>query len=375
MPASPLTLSPLTVSLTGGRSYPVHFAPLAEAPARMAEAGLRAGRCFVVTDENVAAYYRRPLEDALHGAGWTTRTHVLPPGEATKAEASLRRLYDAALGWGLDRQTPVLALGGGVVGDLAGFAAATLLRGLPLVQLPTSLVAQVDSSLGGKTGINHATGKNLIGAFWQPRLVLADARTLGTLPEREWRSGLAEVVKHALIADSPLMDFLETRRAAVLERDPEAVRALIPPAARVKAEVVGEDEREAGRRAILNFGHTFGHAVEKTAGYGAVTHGEAVALGMRAALFLSHRRHDSFNDDAFARALRLTEMTEVPPEATGCSLAALREAMQSDKKNTGGTVRFVLLRRPGAAYLTGDVSGEALAAAWAFACGSVTARR
>jgi 3-dehydroquinate synthase len=372
----------LTVSLGEGRSYPMHVAPLGEVPARMKTADLRAGRCLVVTDENVASRYRTPLVEALETAGWTPHVVVLPPGEETKSVAPLRELYDQALDWGLDRRTPVVALGGGVIGDLAGFAAATLLRGLPLVHVPTSLVAQVDASLGGKTGINHPRGKNLIGAFWQPRLVAADPHTLATLPEREWRGGLAEVVKHALIEgagttgeeseDGSLRAFLDTHRDAITGRRPEAVAAMIPKAARVKARIVEADEREAGLRAVLNFGHTFGHAVERAAGYGAVTHGEAVALGMRAALVLSRRRAGLPRNDV-ERAWRLTQMVAVPPEATRPSLAELRAAMQSDKKNVGDTVRFVLLRGLGDPEIVGGLSDDDLSAAWSAACESARA--
>ena len=355
----------LTVSLPGRtHSYPVHTAPLREAPSRMEAADLQPGRCLVVTDENVAASYRAPLEDALRAAGWTPRVLVLPPGEGTKSDEHLHTIYDEALGWGIDRQTPVVALGGGVIGDLAGFAAATLLRGVPLVQVPTSLVAQVDSSLGGKTGINHATGKNLVGAFWQPALVVADPDALATLPAREWRGGLAEVVKHAFLEDDgTLLSFLEKNRDAVAARTPDAVRKMVPKGARVKARIVEQDEREAGRRAVLNFGHTLGHAVEQTLGYGRVTHGEAVALGMRAALVIS-RRAGGLSGEATDRALRLTRLVEVPPEATRLSLDDLRPAMQSDKKNVGSTVRFVLLRRLGAPFVTGEVSDDDLRAAW-----------
>ena len=371
-----MSTTALTVSLGEDRSYPVHTAPLNEVPEHMAEAGLQPGRCLLVTDEHVAAHYRAPLEEALRSAGWTPRVVVLPPGEETKSAEYLQTLYDEALGWGVDRRTPVVALGGGVVGDLAGFAAATLLRGLPLVHVPTSLVAQVDSSLGGKTGINHARGKNLIGAFWQPAVVVADPATLQTLPEREWRSGLAEVVKHALLdgrdGRRPLLSFLEQHFDAVAARRPATVSALIPQAARVKTRIVEADEREVGRRAVLNFGHTFGHAIEQAAGYGRVTHGEAVALGMRAALALSHRTGGLPQQEA-TQAMRLTRLLRVPPAATALALDDLRAAMQTDKKNVDGTVRFVLLRRLGEPYVTGAVPAEDLEAAWTFACKSVRA--
>ena len=356
--------APIPVSLSGGRSYAIHVASLGDAPRLMADAGLRVGRCLVITDEEVASFYQAPLETALGEAGWTPRTIVLPPGEATKAPGPLQRVYDTALAWGLDRKTPVLALGGGVVGDLAGFAAATLLRGLPLVQLPTTLIAQVDSAIGGKTGINHTVGKNLVGAFHQPQLVCADLATLHTLPMLEWTSGLAEVVKHALIADVDFLDFLEANWPAVMAREADVVGEMVYRAARIKAVVVSEDEREQGRRAILNFGHTFGHAIERVAGYGQFTHGEAVALGMRAALHLSHRLHP---DLPLERAHRLARQLPIRNRLADLPAPALMEAMLFDKKVEARTLRFVVLRRLGEAYVTSAASQSDVEAAWAFA--------
>ena len=356
--------TPIPVSLPGGRSYAIHLAALHEAPRLMAEAGLRVGRCLVVTDMQVAGLYQASLEDALHAAGWTPKTVVLPPGEATKAPGPLQTIYDAALAWGIDRKTPVLALGGGVVGDLAGFAAATLLRGLPFVQLPTTLIAQVDSAIGGKTGINHAVGKNLIGAFHQPHLVCLDLATLHTLPGLQWTSGLAEVVKHALIADVGFLAYLEENAQAVLAREAGIVSEMIYRAARIKAVVVSEDEQEQGRRAILNFGHTFGHAIERVAGYGQFTHGEAVALGMRAALYLSHRLHPEL---PLKRAHRLVQQIPVRNRLADLPVEVLTEAMQFDKKVDAGTQRLVVLRRLGEAYVTTAASSADVEAAWAFA--------
>ena len=360
-------LTPHTVRLGPGRSYEIFFEPLAAVPELLARAGLRPGRCLVVTDEQVGRHYLAPLTAALEDGAWTTRTVVLPPGETTKSPGHLQSVYDAALGWGIDRQTPLLALGGGVVGDLAGYAAATLLRGIPLVQLPTTLIAQVDSAVGGKTGINHAAGKNLIGAFHQPVFVCTDLTTLDTLPEREWTSGLAETVKHALIADAGLFEQLEAGWNAVIDRDPEVVPGVIRRAVGVKVDVVSEDEREAGRRAILNFGHTFGHAIERVAGYGTFTHGEAVALGMRAALHLSHRLHPDLPLD---RADALVRRIPVPPGLAAIPTDVLTDAMQTDKKVQAGAVRFVVLRRIGEAYVTGGVAREDVEAAWAFAKGT-----
>ncbi len=356
----------IRIALAAGRGYDVVFRPLEATPALMAEAGLRRGRCLVVTDEHVAARYRRPLESALTAAGWQPRTLVLPPGEAAKSPERLHAIYDAALAWGLDRKTPVLALGGGVVGDLAGFAAATLLRGLPFIQLPTTLIAQVDSALGGKTGINHRLGKNLIGAFHQPVFVCADFRTLRTLPAREWTSGLAEVVKHALIADPALFAFLNRRWEDVLAGVPGVVGEMVHRAARIKAEVVSADEREHGRRAILNFGHTFGHAIERAAGYGRFTHGEAVALGMRAALYLSHRLHPGF---PLAEADALVRRIPVPGGLSDYPVEALLQPMRLDKKIEAGRLRFVVLRNIGEAFVTDRVAPELAAEAWAFVRG------
>ena len=355
----------------GARSYTVHFQSLASVPELLSRAasGLSPGRCLLVSDENVAAHYRSPLVQGLRDAGWTVRPVVLPPGESTKSASHLHTLYDEALEWGIDRDTPVLALGGGVVGDLAGFAAATLLRGVPLVQLPTSLLAQVDASVGGKTAINHATGKNLIGAFYQPALVCADPDTLDTLPMREYTSGMAEVVKHALIQAPALFAHLEAHLVPVMTRTDRAVVAeVIERAVQVKADVVSADEREEGRRAILNFGHTFAHALERAAGYGAFTHGEAVALGMRAGLYLSHRRHPQALDRD--RLDHVVDAIPIPGRPEDVAFEDLYAAMASDKKNRGDTIRFVLLRALGEAYVTDDVSEEEARRAWAYACAS-----
>ncbi len=351
------------VELPGDRRYPVVIESLAALPAWLERVGLRRGRLLLVTDEHVARLHLEPLQATLEAAGWTPRVLVLPPGEPTKALPYLERIYDEALNWGIDRRTPVLAFGGGVIGDLAGFAAATLLRGLPLVQVPTTLIAQVDSAIGGKTGINHARGKNLIGAFHQPVLVFADPSLLQTLPEREWTSGLAEVVKHALIGDPALFALLEKRWADVMQRDAALLPELISQAVAVKIRVVMQDEREAGLRAILNFGHTFGHAIERVAGYGHFTHGEAVALGMLAALWLSHRRHPDLPLD---RIRTLLQRLPVPGSPDTLDFEALREAMQVDKKALAGRLRFVLLRRVGEAYVADDVTEAELRDAWQF---------
>lgn len=357
---------PLQLTLEGDRGYPIYFDTLEDVPSHMEEAGLRRGRCLVVTDEQVARHYGSRLSQALEDAGWTEKQVVLPAGETTKSYGPLHAIYDAALEWGIDRKTPVLALGGGVVGDLAGFAAATLLRGLPLVQIPTTLIAQVDSAIGGKTGINHSAGKNLIGAFHQPALVCADHSTLLTLPDREWTSGLAEVVKHGLIADADFYAFLEANWTAVLQRDGSLLDELIYRAVRVKVQVVSQDERESGLRAILNFGHTFGHAIERTAGYGAFTHGEAVALGMRAAVYLSALYTP---DLPVQRIDTLLRQLPIKGQVSSYPVADLIAAMHGDKKSDAGVLRFVLLRRVGEAYVTELPLPDEIAEAWDFIAG------
>ena len=353
----------------GDRSYDVHFQSLRTLPALLSDTDLRVGRCLLISDENVASHYRTPVTRTLEDAGWTVKSVVLPPGESTKSAEHLHTLYDEALDWGIDRDTPVFSLGGGVIGDLAGFAAATLLRGLPLVHLPTSLLAQVDAAVGGKTAINHRTGKNLIGAFYQPRLVCADPTTLDTLPMDEYTGGMAEVVKHALIGDASLFEYLEDHLVPVLSRrDRDAIAETIERAVRVKAEIVSADEREAGRRAVLNFGHTFAHAIEAVAGYGTFSHGEAVAVGMRAGLYLSHRRFpDAIPRD---RADHLIRAIPVDADPSRLSFDALYRAMSADKKNEGDTIRFVVLDRLGEAHVTGDVSRAEAKQAWQFACSS-----
>ena len=356
------------VALASGRSYAVHFEPLATAPLHLREAGLE-GRVLVVTDATVGPLHLDALADALRADGRELAALAVPAGEASKSERQLSAVYDWALGQGLSRQTPVLALGGGVVGDLAGFAAATLLRGLPLVHLPTTTISQVDSAIGGKTGINHAAGKNLVGAFHQPHLVLADPATLQTLPEREFRSGLAEAVKHALISDAALAERIERDWPALSDRRPDVLAALVRDAAAVKAAVVEADEREAGDRALLNFGHTFGHALEREAGYGTLTHGEAVALGMRAALHLSESLRAGHVAGSlgppFARADALVARLAPPPPSLDPD--RLTEAMQSDKKRTAGGLRFVVLDDVGRARLASDVPAPFVRSAWDYA--------
>lgn len=350
------------IKLSGGRSYAIHFAPFRAVPQLLAAAGLRKGSCLIVTDTNVADLYLEKLKGYLSKAGWSPLPGlILPAGERSKAPELLQQIYDHALGAGIDRQTPVLALGGGVIGDLAGFAAATLLRGLPLVHLPTSLIAQVDSSIGGKTGINHTVGKNLIGAFYQPRLVCTDLNALQSLPELEWTSGLAEVVKHGLIADADFAHELSANWDRILRRDQDTVRHMVIRAAAIKAKVVSEDERETSLRAILNFGHTFGHAIERIAGYGQFTHGEAVAVGMRAALKVSVLLNPNL---PYATVESLLKRLPVRNSIEDLDPQTLTQTMYFDKKVQAGRLRLVLLRSIGSAYVTDKVTEEQISAGW-----------
>ena len=342
------SLAPIQIDPGNHHPYFYHLCSLSELPVLLDEAGLRQGKCLIVSDNHVSPLYGSPLFSTLNKAGWQPKLVMVPQGEPTKSYERLHEIYDAALSWGIDRKTPLIAVGGGVVGDLAGFAAATLLRGIPLVQVPTTLIAQVDSALGGKTGINHTEGKNLIGAFHQPVFVCSDPDTLSTLPSREWTSGLAEVVKHALIADEAFLTFLETNWESIMSREPGVIRRMIHWAAKIKAQVVTQDIHEGGVRAILNFGHTFGHAIERIAGYGHFTHGEAVAVGMRMALRLSKSLHPTLD---IQRPESIVQQIPLYTSAVGLSAETLVQAMYTDKKTLAGTLRFVLLDQVGHAYV------------------------
>ena len=310
---------------------------------RLAGLGFR-GRCALVTSERVGALYRERVEQSLRAAGFKPVVVELPDGEEHKNLAWLAVLYEKLLDAGVERRSPVVGLGGGVVGDLAGFAGATLLRGLPVVLVPTTLLAQVDAAIGGKTGVNHALGKNLIGAFHQPRLVIADVETLRTLPERELVAGLAEVVKYGAILDAGLFGQLEERVEALLAVDEGTIVPIVGACVRHKAAVVAADEREErGDRAVLNFGHTLGHAIEVLTDYREYLHGEAVAVGMVAAARVSHAlgRCDRATVVRLAALLkRIGLPTEIPE---GLSAEALSIAMLRDKKTADGRIRFVCL--------------------------------
>ncbi len=310
---------------------------------------------LVVADEHTAGF-GRAVEVSLRDAGFRTALATVPSGEGSKSVAELSRLYDALYDMAADRRTAVVAVGGGVVGDLGGFAAATYNRGLPLLMVPTTLLAMVDSSVGGKTGVNHPKGKNLIGAFHQPAGVWIDTAFLDTLPDREFRSGLAEVVKYGVILDAPVFEYLEANAAAVLAREPDALRHVVARSCRLKADVVEQDEREeTGLRAVLNYGHTFAHAFETVGGYGGWLHGEAVAAGMVCAARLAER-HGLVGPELGRRQFALLAAFGLPTAAKpGWPVDDMIAVMRRDKKAAGGRMRFILPTRLGEVRLFDDV--------------------
>jgi 3-dehydroquinate synthase len=351
-----------TISLAlGARSYDIVVGSglLEDAGARIAALGHHPP-VIVVTDETVAALHLNTVMGSLEAAGVDARSIVLPPGETTKNFAGFEMLVDAILDGRPERRSLLVALGGGVIGDMVGFAAATILRGIDFVQIPTTLLAQVDSSVGGKTGINTRHGKNLVGAFYQPRLVLADTGVLDTLPRRELLAGYAEVAKYGLINDPDFFTWLEAHGADVVAGDADACRRAVVTSCRAKADVVAGDERETGARALLNLGHTFGHALEAETGFGPdLLHGEAVAIGMVMAFELSVRLGLCPAEDA-ARARRHlaavglpTGMERLPASAT--DPAALVAHMHQDKKVQDGKVTFILARGIGKAFIARDI--------------------
>ncbi len=333
----------------GQRAYPVRVEPgllgrLGELVAALAGVG----RVVLVTDETVAGLYGEAAASSLRAAGMEPLVVVLPAGEEHKTLATVEKIYDAALDAGIDRRALIVALGGGVVGDVAAFAAATLLRGIRVAMVPTSLLAQVDSSVGGKTGVNRPQGKNLVGAFHQPVLVAADPQTLATLPEREYRAGLAEVVKMAAILDATLFERLEHERRALLARDPTVLTPVVARCVQLKAEVVERDEKESELRRILNFGHTVGHALEQATGYSRFLHGEAVAIGMVAAARLCERLGTCGREDA-GRIERLLEELGLPTEVPAdVGLQEIERAIGHDKKAVGEKIAFVAITGVGA---------------------------
>ncbi|MBI5560747.1 MAG: 3-dehydroquinate synthase [Deltaproteobacteria bacterium] len=342
-----LALSPY---MPGDRSYPitVERGLLDSVGRRMREAGL-GGRCAVITNPYVGSLYSKRLLDSLRGAGLDPVTIEMPDGEEYKTLSSVSLVYDRLLKERFERDSTIVALGGGVVGDMAGFVAATFLRGVPYVQVPTTLLAQVDSSVGGKTGVNHPLGKNLIGAFYQPKAVFIDPDVLNTLEKREFISGLGEVVKYGVIRDGEFFSFLEKNRDRLLSLKDEITRA-IERACAIKAEVVSMDERETGLRSILNLGHTFGHAIEAITGYTKFKHGEAVSIGMAMAAELSFFLGLT-GKDAVRRIKDLLSGFGLPVSFRGISPPDFIETMRFDKKVKEGKIRFVLVEDIGKVIL------------------------
>ncbi len=343
----------ITVGLAK-RSYPIHIGSGLLVRAELLLPHLPHKRAAVVTNTTVAPLYLEALRTLLQAHGVDVIPIILPDGEQHKNTETLGQIYDALLTHRCERNTPLIALGGGVIGDMTGYAAATYLRGVPFIQIPTTLLAQVDSSVGGKTGINHPLGKNMIGAFYQPQVVLADIATLDTLPDKELRAGFAEVIKYGLIRDLPFFEWLEQNMETLLARDAAALQYAIERSCHNKAEVVAADERESGERALLNLGHTFGHAIETGMGYGAWLHGEAVAAGTLMAADLSCRLGWISEQDA-ARIKSLFERAGLPLSAPALGVEKYLQLMGLDKKVVGGKMRFVLLKAIGRAVVTGDV--------------------
>jgi 3-dehydroquinate synthase len=345
----------------GERSYPIHIGSELLERSELLLPHLARPRVAVVTNDVVGSLYLERLRSSLSGAGVAVLPITVPDGEAHKNWATLNHILDTLLRERCERKTTLIALGGGVIGDLTGFAAAIYLRGVPFIQVPTTLLAQVDSSVGGKTGINHPLGKNLIGAFHQPRLVLADTATLNTLPERELGAGLAEVIKYGLILDAALFDWLETNIARLGARDPEALEYAVRRSCEIKAAVVAADERESDSRALLNLGHTFGHAVEAGLSYGTWLHGEAVAAGTVMAARLSQRMGLLSPADT-KRIESLLSRAGLPVRAPALGVERYLDLMGLDKKVEGGKLRLILLKRIGEAFVTADFPQQELRA-------------
>ncbi|HKU14578.1 MAG TPA: 3-dehydroquinate synthase [Steroidobacteraceae bacterium] len=343
----------------GERSYPILIGPGLLQDGALLRTHIAARNLLVVTNETVAPLYLSRLQGALQDR--RVATLVLPDGEEHKTLDSFARILDALVAGRMNRDAAAVALGGGVIGDMVGFAAACYQRGIDYVQVPTTLLAQVDSSVGGKTGVNHPLGKNLIGAFHQPRCVLADTSTLQTLSSREYRAGLAEVVKYGFIYDAAFLQWIEANVESLLAREDGAMTHAVRRSCEIKAEVVAQDEREHGLRAILNFGHTFGHAIETAAGYGSWLHGEAVAAGMVMATDMSTRLGWLPVADR-DRVVRLVEKLGLPVAAPQIGAQRGRELMGMDKKVLGGRIRLILLRELGRADVVDDYAEPALEA-------------
>lgn len=343
--------NPPVVVQTGHSRYDVIIgARLLEKTGSLLAGKVQGAACAIISDDNVAPLFASAVIASLTSAGFPPVLITVPPGEKSKSLGQVEAICDQMARAGLDRLSFVVALGGGMVGDLTGFVAATYHRGIPHVQLPTTLLAQADSSIGGKTAVNIAAGKNLIGAFHQPALVVADADTLATLPEREWKQGFAEIIKHAIIRDAPMFEMLE-------QFDRKDLAALVRRNAGIKAAIVSVDEHETtGERMLLNFGHTVGHAIERAGDYRTFLHGEAVSLGIVAAAEISRRKF-GFSESERGRILAALRVFDLPTQLpAGFSHASILEAIRFDKKFSGGEMRFVVTRALGSAEVATDVT-------------------
>lgn len=352
------TVETLNVDL-GERSYPIFIGPGLLKETDRLRSHLGQGQAVIISNDTVAPLYLDQVKQTLGDSyGWEI---ILPDGETHKNLGTISQIYDRLLRAKADRQTTLVALGGGVIGDITGFAAATYQRGINFIQIPTTLLAQVDSSVGGKTGVNHPLGKNMIGAFYQPRCVLIDTEVLLTLPEREIKAGLAEVIKYGLINQPDFLSWLTNNAADILALDNAKLTETIRICCQAKADIVAADEREVGLRALLNLGHTFGHAIETASGYGNLLHGETIAMGMVMAADLS-RRLDLLSAEQAAKVRDILEndfsMPVIPPAQI--STETYLELMSSDKKAEQGRIRFILLEAPGRAVLTGEVPPDLL---------------
>jgi 3-dehydroquinate synthase len=354
----------LNVAL-GDRSYPIHIGRGLLKRPELILPHLKRKQVAIVTNKTVAPLYLETLSAPLRAAGVSVIEIILPDGEAYKNSETLNLIYDALLQNRCERSTTLIALGGGVIGDLTGYAAATYLRGVPFIQVPTTLLSQVDSSVGGKTGINHPLGKNMIGAFYQPQAVLADIDTLETLPPRELAAGLAEVIKYGLIRDIDFFEWLETNIVRLNALDTEAMAYAIYRSCQNKAEVVAADERESGERALLNLGHTFGHAIENAMGYGVWLHGEAVAAGTMMAADLSARL-GWLAPEQVQRISAILQAAKLPVTAPRLGVEKYLDLMGLDKKVVDGQIRLILQQGIGKAVVSADYDPEALRQTLAF---------
>jgi len=349
----------LTVDL-GDRSYPIFIGEDILGQADLVKPYVKGTQVLIVTNTTVAPLYLEQCKQAF--ADFEVEAVILPDGEQYKNLEVLNQVFDALIGKRFDRSCTLVALGGGVIGDMTGFAAAAFQRGVNFIQIPTTLLSQVDSSVGGKTGVNHPLGKNMIGAFHQPQCVIIDTKTLNTLEDRELSAGLAEVIKYGLIGDTPFFEWLESNLEAVMQRQPQALAEAIERSCANKARIVALDEKESGMRALFNLGHTFGHAIEAGMGYGKWLHGEGVSAGTMQAVYMSQLmgQLDQADFDRIKAIFERAKLPVCPPSVNDMPNEKYLDLMAGDKKVQAGTIRLVLLKRIGEAYVTGDYPAELL---------------